>query len=181
MPHPKQAWILAGYEIFAKEGPAGLKVEVMARRVGKNKSSFYHYFADIEVFTAHMLKYHLERSEYIAELESQCTTVVPELLQVLVAHKQDLLFNRQLRVHRDVSAYRDCFEKSSSDVGEAILPIWSEAIGLSDNSHLAMMVLQLSLENFYLQITDKTLTVEWLTDYVQGLKRMVQAFDKKVV
>ena len=43
-------WIIKGYELFANKGSLGLKVEVISKAVNKSKSSFYHHFADIEVF-----------------------------------------------------------------------------------------------------------------------------------
>ena len=39
-----------GYTIFSNEGPQGLKIEALAREVGKSKSSFYHCFADLDIF-----------------------------------------------------------------------------------------------------------------------------------
>lgn len=172
----KLPWILIGYNIFSKEGPIGLKVEIIARKVGKSKSSFYHHFADMEIFTEALLNHHLERAVVIAEKEKQCKNVVPDLLNVLIEVKEDLLFNRQLRINRQIPAYKMCFEKSSKAVGEAILGIWADMLGLGDNSHLAQIVLNLSLENFYLQITEDTLTYDWLVNYVQDLKTMVNAF-----
>ena len=43
-------WLEVGYAIFSNEGPKGLKIEVLAREVGKSKSSFYHCFADLDIF-----------------------------------------------------------------------------------------------------------------------------------
>lgn len=169
-------WIQIGYEIFSQEGPQGLKVEVMARGVQKSKSSFYHHFADMEGFTEQLLTYHLKRSAIIAEQEQQCPRVIPDLLLLLLDVKEDLLFSRQLRIHRNVPAFKACFERASQEVGEAIGDIWAEALGLTDNSYLAMIVLNLSLENFYLQLTPETLTYEWLLTYIQGLQRMVREF-----
>ncbi|MEQ9299568.1 MAG: TetR/AcrR family transcriptional regulator [Cyclobacteriaceae bacterium] len=177
----KQPWINAGYELFSKHGPDGLKVEVISRIVGKSKSSFYHHFADLEVFTAHLLRHHLQRSDIIVEKESQCKNVVPELLHVLVEHKQDLLFNRQLRVHRSNPEFEACFQKTSAEVGGAVLGIWAEALNLQDNSNLALMILRLSLENFYLQITEDTLTYEWLEKYLKDLQTMAGEFSKQPV
>lgn len=171
-----QAWILAGYELFAAEGPKGLRVEVMARGVGKSKSSFYHHFADLECFIEVLLAHHHDRAMLIAGRERLCNNVVPELLNVLLEVKQDLLFNRQLRIHRAGINYKDCFEKSSRHVAEAILPVWAKMLGLNDNSRLARMVLNLSIENFYLQITHETLNYDWLLTYVGELKRMVREF-----
>lgn len=171
--HPQQPWIDSGYELFAKEGPSGLKVERLARLVNKSKSSFYHHFADLEVFTELLLQTHLERSERLVERERQCVRLVPDLLLVLVDARTDLLFNRQLRVHRDRPDFRRCFERTSRDVGEAMGAIWAEALHLEDNSHLAQVVLNLVLENFYLQLTEENLTYEWLLAYVNGLRSMV--------
>jgi hypothetical protein len=98
------------------------------------------------------------------------------LLHLLVEVKQDLLFNRQLRINRNSSQFKGCFEKASREVGEAILGIWAETLSLKDNSNLARMVLNLSLENFYLQITEETMTYEWLLNYVRELQTMVTAF-----
>jgi AcrR family transcriptional regulator len=173
----KQSWVLAGYELFSKEGPKGLKVEVVARKVKKSKSSFYHHYADMEVFTQILLEYHLERAKIIACQERLCTNVIPDLLHLLVEVKQDLLFHRQLRINRNISHFKQCFEKASREVGEAILGIWADMLHLQDNSHLARIVLNLSLENFYLQITEETLTYEWLSNYVRELQVMVKAFE----
>lgn len=174
----KQSWILIGYKLFAGEGPKGLKVEVIARSVGKSKSSFYHHFADLEVFTKILLNYHLERTIIIADKERLCKNVIPDLLNLLIEAKQDLLFNRQLRVNRNIPEFRRCFEKSNKAASEAILDIWAEMLGLTGSSNLAQMVLNLSLENFYLQITEETLTYEWLVNYVNELKKMAEAFQK---
>jgi AcrR family transcriptional regulator len=174
----KQSWILCGYDLFSKEGPKGLKIEVIARLVKKNKSSFYHHFADLEIFTEILLKFHLERAAIIAEKERQCKTVVPDLLNLLIEVKQDLFFNRQLRIHRNIKEFKDCFEQSSKKVGEAIVGIWADALGLSNNSNLAGIVLNLSLENFYLQITEETMTYNWLENYINELRLMVKEFEK---
>lgn len=174
----KLPWIQAAYSLFASEGPSGIKIEVLARQVNKSKSSFYHHFADLEVFTEILLQYHLDRSKSIADRERQCKNVVPELLQLLVEIKEDLLFNRQLRVNRNVPVYKACFEKASEEVGEAILPIWASFLDLSHNPHLAQIVLNQSLENFYLQITKETMTYDWLVNYMGELQIMVKEFKK---
>ena len=171
-----QPWIVAGYKLFAQEGPAGLKVERLARKVGKSKSSFYHHFADLEVFTEFLLAYHMVRAKDIADRERKCANVIPELLEVILDVRQDLFFNRQLRIHRNIPKFKACFEASSHEVGDAIISIWAQELGLEGNSYLALMVLNLSLENFYLQITPQTLTYTWLEEYVRGLQQMVRAF-----
>lgn len=174
----RQIWLLYGYKLFANKGPNGLKIEILARSVKKSKSSFYHYFADLELFTELLLEYHLERSKIIADKERLCKNVIPDLLTLLLEFKQDLLFNRQLRINRQNNEFKLCFEKASKEVGQAIIGIWAETLGLTDNSNLANMVLNLSLENFYLQITEQSLTYEWLLNFVSELQIMVKEFKK---
>ena len=174
-------WILEGYRTFAKDGPKALKVEALARKVGKNKSSFYHHFADMEVFKEFLLNYHLDRADMLAEKEANCKNVDPELFEVLIEFQEDLFFNRQLRVNRENTSFQKCCEKANQKVADAIIDIWAEALGLEDNSHLVLMILRLSLENFYLQITEKTLTYEWLERYVVDLQTMAKEFNRMAV
>ena len=169
-----QPWILIGYDLFSKQGLSGLKVEVIARKVGKNKSSFYHHFADMEVFMEVLLNHHLERSKIIATRERLCKKMIPDMLNLLVEVKQDLLFNRQLRVNRHIPAYKNCFESINREIEDAFLEIWSEALGLSNKTNAAKKVLEQSIENFYLQITDEALTYEWLLKFVGEIRIMVQ-------
>jgi len=61
------SWITKGYRSFAYEGPNGLKVERLSNDVGKNKSSFYHLFGDLEIFQDNLLTYHLMQSKIITK------------------------------------------------------------------------------------------------------------------
>jgi AcrR family transcriptional regulator len=174
----KLPWIIAGYDLFAKEGPKGLKIEVMASKVKKSKSSFYHHFSDLEVFTEELLLYHLERARLVAEREAKCKNIVPDLLNVLIDSKYDLLFNRQLRVHRDQPDFKKCFEQSNKEASKAIIDLWTAELGLGDNKKLATLLFMLVMDNFYLQITEKNLTFEWLLNYFTELGTMVAEMKK---
>lgn len=174
----KLPWILAGYELFAKNGPGAVKIEVLEKIVKKSKSSFYHHFADLEIFTDHLLTYHLERAGVIAKLEGACKNIDPELINVLTEVKIDLLFNRQLRIYRNNEDFRICFEKSSRLVAGSFLNLWANEIGLNNNQKLAEIVFNLALENFYLQITEETLNTGWLSRYFRGIQTMIEAIKK---
>ena len=174
----KQSWIDVGYSVFSKEGPNGLKVEVLAKRVGKSKSSFYHHFSDLEVFTQFLLKHHIKVSDKTAERAEKCEVMVPDFLDLLIDIKQDLLFNRQLRINRNEKGYKACFEKANRPVEKAFLTIWSKPLGLEGNESLAQVVLNLAVENFYLRITEETITREWLLEYWEEIKGMINEFKK---
>jgi AcrR family transcriptional regulator len=177
----KRPWILEGYKLFSKEGLKGLKVEVMSRKVDKSKSSFYHLFADVECFMEELLAFHLERAKIIAERERLCNSIDPALINLLLEVKEDLLFNRQLRVNRSNPAFKQCFEKANQLVGNAFLEVWAEEIGLGNKPKLAEIFLALVLENFYLQLTEETITYEWLSDYFKNIRLMVIEFNKEMV
>jgi hypothetical protein len=57
-----------------------------------------------------------------------------------------------------------------------MLPVWKKIIGIAENTSLAQMVLTLSLENFYLQITDETLNESWLKAYFATIREMILHF-----
>lgn len=170
----KLPWIHAGYRTFALEGPAALRVEVLAREVGKSKSSFYHHFADMEVFTEALLEKHLYQARILSQREQQCHQLVPDVLNLLVEFKEDLLFNRQLRVHRQHPSFRKCVEQVNAETGAPFLAIWADAMDLPRHTHVAQVVLGLVIENFYLQITPENLNYHWLETYFREIKEVVR-------
>jgi AcrR family transcriptional regulator len=171
----EQIWIEAGYQTFAFEGPQALRIEKLAKSVGKNKSSFYHFFSDLEVFTERLLDFHLIQAKVMSDKESNAQNEA-ELTQTLLDHKLDLLFNRQLRIHRDNADFQTCFLKTNEISLKGFMPIWKKVIDLQESNHLANMVLMLSIENFFLQITDETLNSSWISAYFSKIKEMVQLF-----
>jgi len=174
----KLPWIQQGYRLFAYEGPQGLKVERIAKAVGKSKSSFYHLFADLEVFTEQLLTFHTAQAQLIADKESQAQGE-QELIAIIVAHKIDLLFNRQLRIHRENADFERCFHQINQISVPAIMPVWKQIIALPDHSALAQMVWHLSIENFFLQITDESLNEAWLATYFANIRSMVYHFKQQ--
>lgn len=174
----KLPWVEAGYHLFAEHGPKGLKIEVIARHVKKSKSSFYHHFSDLEVFSEELLFFHIQRAKQVAERERACKTIVPDLLNVLVDAKTDLLFNRQLRIHRDTPAFKKCFEQSNELASQALMALWVSELGLADNQKLAGLLFKLVMDNFYLQISEKNLNYPWLLSCFVELGTMVEEVKK---
>ena len=166
-------WIEVGYIFFAQEGPTGLKVERLSKEVGKNKSSFYHLFADIDCFMQKLLQHHLLHIDTISEKQTKISHE-SELIALFVEHKMDLLFNRQLRIFRDNNEFQTCFSKVTEISKIYTLPLWKKIVGLNENHYLAELVYLFSIENFFLQITDTTLTEEWLKNYFESVKTMVR-------
>jgi AcrR family transcriptional regulator len=172
----KDIWIKTGYEIFALSGVAGLKIESLAKKVGISKSSFYHHFTDIEIFVPFLLQYHIQQSFIIAEKELKATCIDPELIDILVQHKTDLLFNRQLRINRNVPLFAETLSKSDKAVGNGFVMIWVKELNLKLSQRQLEGIFELALENFFLQINFDNLNHKWLSEYFLNLKAIAGKF-----
>lgn len=172
----KENWVKTGYEIFALTGTAGLKIESLAKRVGVSKSSFYHHFADMEIFTGLLLKYHIQQAYIIADKERNASSIDPELIDILVEHKTDLLFNRQLRIYREHKPFSDALVQSGKIVGNGFINIWVNDLKLNLSQQQIEGLFELALENFYLQINTANLNHRWLSTYFVNLKRIAGYF-----
>lgn len=172
----KDIWIKTGYELFALHGPNGLKIEPLAKKVGISKSSFYHHFADLELFVDHLLNNHIEQSYIIAEKEQKAQTIDPDLIKIIVEHKSDILFSRQLRINRDRKAFCEILLKSNEIVGNAFVLPWVRELNLKLSLKQLQSIFELALENFFLQITPENINHQWLSDYFSHLKKVIKNF-----
>ena len=178
MTEKEEIWIIKGYETFALLGEKGLKVEQLAKDVGIIKSSFYHHFADLDIFIEKLLQHHLKISTVIAEKEKLAKTINPELINILLEHKSDLLFNRQLRINSNKSNYKDTLLKSNYIMGKDFISLWLTDTKLNILQKQAEGLFELALENFFLQINSDNLNKSWLEDYFENLKRITRSFEK---
>lgn len=176
MTSSQEIWIKKGYEIVALEGAKSLKIELLSKKVGISKSSFYHLFSDMEVFVELLLQYHVKQAHVIAEKERQAKNVEPELINILIEHKIDLLFNRQLRIHRNHKNYADILIQSNAIVGNAFVLVWIKDLNLQLNQKQLEGIFELATENFYLQINLENLNYSWLINYFTHLKKIVGYF-----
>lgn len=172
----KEVWIKTGYEIFALSGAGAIKIEPLAKRVGKSKSSFYHHFADLELFTDLLLKYHIAQSRIIAGKEQKADTIDPALINILLEHRTDLLFNRQLRINQNNRRFSETLYESNKIVGNDFIQLWVKDLNLTLTKSQIEGIFTLALENFYLQINADNLNYTWLSDYFANLKRIARNF-----
>lgn len=163
--------------MLALQGENALKIEMLAKKIGISKSSFYHHFADMQLFVEALLNYHLEQSKVIAEKEKSAKTIQPELIDILVAHKIDLLFNRQLRFNQQKNEFRETLEKSNQIIGNEFVRIWATDLQLNLSVKQLESIFELALENFFLQINPENMTFEWISNYFENLKRIAKNFE----
>jgi len=172
----KEIWIKEGYKVFAIHGEKGLKIESLAKVVGINKSSFYHYFVDLEIFIDQLLEYHLFQSKIIADKENKAEYIDPELIEILIEHKIDLLFNRQLRINQNNQNYLKTLQISNKIIGNVFINIWVKDHKLTLKNNQMEGLFELAIENFFLQINDDNLNYNWLKVYFNNLKEIALTF-----
>jgi AcrR family transcriptional regulator len=175
MAENQEIWVKAGYEIFALSGESGLKIETLARTVGISKSSFYHHFADLKVFMGFLMTHHLQQSKNIAEKEKKVENIDPELIHILLEHKTDLLFNRQLRFNQQNKLFKETLEKSNRIIGDMFVSIWAKTLKTSLNQTQITSLYELALENFYLQINPENINYRWLSGYFKELTKIARS------
>jgi hypothetical protein len=100
--------------------------------------------------------------------------VDPDLIHVLVEHKMDLLFNRQLRINQNIPPFADCLAKSNKIVGDAFVTVWARDLSQPLSQKQMESVFALALENFFLQINADNLHYEWLATYFYNLKEITR-------
>lgn len=172
----QEIWIKKGYEIFANQGSIGLKIESLAKLVGKSKSSFYHYFVDLDIFIDILLEYHLEQSKIIAIKEKNAKNIDPELIDILITHKTDLLFNRQLRINQNITKFYITLNRANIEIGDGFLTIWAKELNSNFNNEQLESMLAIAIDNFYLQINSENINYEWLSKYFANLKKITNKF-----
>jgi AcrR family transcriptional regulator len=168
----KSNWLKTGYELVAESGFQQLKIEPLAQLVGISKSSFYHHFADLEVFQEQLLLLHLDRAEVMATKEKNAKTIDPEIIEIILEHRIDLLFHRQLRFHRNLPAFEQAILKAESLIGDALLELWVKDLDLTFSKEQLRGVFGMAMENFFLQIHAENLCKSWLRDYFSQLKKI---------
>lgn len=170
-------WIKVGYEVFAMKGLSGLQVEPIAKIVGKNKSSFYHLFADIEIFLDELLLYHIAQVKLMCEKETKAHSFNPDIINILVEHKIDILFNKQLRINHHNAEFRNVLKITDTGLAELYTFLLKTDLELNLQQKGIDSFFQLALDNFFLQINADNLNVQWLADYFDEIKRLAKSFE----
>lgn len=101
------------------------------------------------------------------------------MLDVVLDLKTDLLFNRQLRIYRNNPEFRKCFERANGIVEEGFMGIWAEAFGLQDRPRSAHNLMKMTIDNFYLRITEENISRDWLLSFLYELQFMVKEIQKE--
>lgn len=88
MIHTKEDWIKVGFDILINEGINGVRIEVMARKLGVTKGGFYGYFPNRDTFLQAMLEdwevsHSSEIFDYVNNLTGNLSVKLQKLLYMV--------------------------------------------------------------------------------------------------
>lgn len=173
----KTIWITVGYEIFALNGLSGLQIEPIAKLVGKNKSSFYHHFANIEIFVEELLQYHISQVKLMCEKEKKAHRFNPDIIHIFVDHKIDILFSKQLRLDNQNAEFQKVLKITDEGLADVYTFLLKTDLELNLKQKGIDSFFQLALHNFFLQINADNIHFEWLATYFEEIKRLAKSFE----
>ena len=183
----KQEWIDCGYELFAEEGPEGIQIERLARIVKLNKSGFYHYFCDHEIFLITLFNHHRDQARQMALQIKQCKLLDPDYFRVVVKFKLFMLFQGKLITRKDNLLYNEVLQETMEITTAPLLPLWRRTFFLPDNHEVVLSHFSLFDNAFHAQVNINNVTYEFLhqmkTDNMNMMREVFnyQYFSRKLV
>ncbi len=157
-----QAWIDAGYNLFAQEGYDGIQIERLARIVDLNKSGFYHYFADRDTYFKHLMQQHLNNADLQVEVVQSIPNFIPDYIQYLLHFSTPVLVNMQLVRESHHPLFATSFSAVNKKVDPATLPLWADFIGIPENPGLAFRYFEFFRDMFYARLNKNNLNYEFI-------------------
>lgn len=170
----KNKWIEIGYELFGIDGPEGIQVERLARSIGFNKSGYYHYFGNREIYFNELLVFHSGKVDFFIEGISTLTCF-EDYAQLLIDHRDTVLFHVQLSRNIDKKVYRDSLVNNNYRIEPLLLPHWAVYLQITDLG-IAQKYFEMMRDMFYCRVNQKNLNQEYLLQ----LAKEVQILFKQI-
>jgi AcrR family transcriptional regulator len=165
----REKWLKEGYSLFAKEGPAGIQVERLARIIGVNKSGFYHHFGDRDCYLEELTRYHESLTKKINNEVTNLKQFDPDYFKVLVEYKESYFVNMQLGRYRVHPKSKEPTISGRNQDDQVIMPIWTEYINLTDNQDLALEIWKVVRDAVFLRLTYNDMTVESINNTIRDI------------
>jgi AcrR family transcriptional regulator len=166
-------WIERGYANFATHGLEGIQVERIARELGLNKSSFYRYFGERELFLEELVKHHCAVSMSLANELRNVKDFVPDFVNIVLKYSTAILVQMQMARHKDHKTLHDCFSKVNFVLDHAILPMWIEFVGLPQNQKWAIHYFEMVRDMFYSRVNSDNLNYDYLSELMYETKKLI--------
>jgi AcrR family transcriptional regulator len=170
-----QKWIKAGYEILAREGPESIQIERLARELGLNKSGFYHYFGDQDIFFSSLMEHHFVLNGKFYEETMLLKQFNPDYFHLLIRYKTTLGVQAQLRKQMSNPIYNEEFIRIKKRNDKAVLPLWASYLNIPDNPVLAQELWEIMRDVFYMRLNIDNLTFDFIQTLVYKFGKVVDS------
>lgn len=158
----RKKWIEKGYEHFALHGPDMLSINKLSKELNFSRASFYNYFGDMGMFVDELLNMHWKIVYEFNKLgKEKCTSLFPDLYDLLEKSPIPLQFSRQLFVHRNTPVFNYLFLKTyQSSASVFILPLFAKEFNLNySNENLLSLWITVG-ESWYSRLDPNDLSSE---------------------
>ena len=169
-------WIEKGYELFAEEGPESIQIERLARELNLNKSGFYHYFGDRDVFFSGLMEHHFIMNGHFYDDVLKLKRFDPDYFHLLIKYKTTLLVQAQLRKQSGIHVYEEEFRKIKNRNDKAVVPLWAAYLKIPDNQKLAHELWEILRDVFYMRLNTENLTFDFIYSLVSDFVRILEGF-----
>jgi len=167
-------WTEAGYELFAREGFEAIQIEKLARLLQLNKSGFYHYFGDLEVFLDELLRLHRQKANlYMADIR-EVQTIDPEYFQIVVKHKVPVMFHMHLFRTKNKPEFTALAQTIDEEEEIIMGELWTAYLGFKGSSEAAIRYFNLVRDMINARMSFQNLDVEFLRVGVTEAKLIIQ-------
>lgn len=171
-----QAWIDAGYDLFAQEGYDGIQIERLARIVDLNKSGFYHYFGDRDTYFKHLMQHHLKNADLLVEAFQSIHSFVPDYIQLLANFSTPILVQKQLARESHHPLFATTFMEVNKKTDPTILPLWADFIGIPEHPALTFRFFEFFRDMFFVRVNKHNLNFEFIHALCMEAKDIYHGF-----
>jgi len=112
----------------------------------------------------------------LSQKEKNCESIFPELIDILLEHKIDLLFHRQLRINRSDKVIESALIKSNQILGNYAVMLWAKKINLKLTTNQLSGLFELATDDFYMRINKDNLNYQYLSNYFENLSQITKQF-----
>jgi|SRR5882762_3149705 len=169
------AWIEEGYNLFAHEGLGGIQVERLARILQLNKSGFYHYFGDVEVYCEELLKLHEIKANLYFDAVREAKRIDPDYFQILIDFKVAAMFHTQLTRMPNKPLYYNLARKIDQEEDIVLRQLWCAYLGVENEPDLAMRYFNIVRDTFYARISFENMNVPFFRELLGEAKEVINA------
>lgn len=175
-PTQKTKWIETGYRHFAEYGPSELKIKSIAHDACVSRTTFYHFYTDMEDFIDNLLEHHRERAKEVIAGFKKCKNYIPDVFKVIEANRTTFFFHRQLLIHKENPVFYLTYQVLNKLTDDIIFPLWAENFGFKGNSLVGKEIHRMLRDIWYLHLSPEDKTCEDFFEHAKQIRQQIQSF-----